>query len=88
MGQKKSATQFARHRGIPEADAQGSLRRKWGLSSFLRTTLCEWATKRSHQVYRLKGHTPAQALREALGIDTIPNIVPPEEVLEPLPTAA
>jgi transposase InsO family protein len=44
--------------------------------------------ERSHQGYRLKGRTPAQAWREALGIDTIPGIVPPEEVPEPLPTAA
>jgi hypothetical protein len=44
--------------------------------------------ERSHQGYRLKGPTPAQALKEALGIDNIPNIVPAEEVTEPLPTAA
>lgn len=30
--------------------------------------------KRSHQGYRLKGRTPAQALREALGIDDLPPL--------------
>jgi hypothetical protein len=32
--------------------------------------------KRTHQGYRLKGRTPAQALREALGCDELPPIVP------------
>lgn len=32
--------------------------------------------ERSHQGYRLKGRTPAQALREALGIDDLPPLVP------------
>jgi hypothetical protein len=44
--------------------------------------------ERSHQGYRLKGRTPVQALREALGVEQIPDIVPVEEVAEPLPTAA
>jgi transposase InsO family protein len=44
--------------------------------------------ERSHQGYRLKGRTPAQALMEALGVEEIPEIVPTEEVIEPLPTAA
>lgn len=44
--------------------------------------------ERSHQGYRLKGRTPVQALMEALGITEIPDIVPSEEVNEPLPTAA
>jgi len=44
--------------------------------------------ERSHQGYRLKGRTPVQALMEALGVDTIPDIIPSEEVTEPLPTAA
>ena len=44
--------------------------------------------ERSHQGYRLKGRNPAQALMEALGITEIPEIVPTEEVNEPLPTAA
>ena len=35
--------------------------------------------KRSHQGYRLKRRTPAQALREALGRKKLPPIVPKEE---------
>jgi len=35
--------------------------------------------KRSHQGYRLKGRTPAQALREALGRKKLPPIVPKED---------
>ena len=35
--------------------------------------------KRSHQGYRLKGRTPAQALCEALGRKRLPPIVPKEE---------
>jgi len=35
--------------------------------------------ERSHQGYRLKGRTPAQALREALGIKDLPPFVPAEE---------
>ena len=34
--------------------------------------------KRSHQGYRLKGRTPAQALRDALGRKKLPPIVPKE----------
>jgi len=30
--------------------------------------------ERSHQGYRLKGRTPAQALREALGRDDLPSL--------------
>lgn len=30
---------------------------------------------RSHQGYRLRGRTPAQALQEALGIEEIPPVV-------------
>ena len=30
--------------------------------------------ERSHQGYRLKGRTPAAALREALGVDQLPNL--------------
>jgi hypothetical protein len=44
--------------------------------------------ERSHQGYRLKGRTPVQALKETLSLDQIPDIVPTEEVNEPLPTAA
>jgi len=35
--------------------------------------------KRSHQGYRLKGRTPAQALREALGAEELPLFVPETE---------
>jgi hypothetical protein len=41
--------------------------------------LAYYNLERSHQGYRLKGRTPAQALREALGIDDLPAIVPIEE---------
>jgi transposase InsO family protein len=34
--------------------------------------------ERSHQGYRLKGRTPAEALREALGTEELPPIVPEE----------
>lgn len=44
--------------------------------------------ERSHQGYRLKGRAPVQALMKALGVSEIPDIVPAEEVNEPLPTAA
>ena len=44
--------------------------------------------ERSHQGYRLTGRTPVQALMEALGGDEIPDIIPAEEVIESLPTAA
>jgi transposase InsO family protein len=54
------------------------------LDAFLRY----YNLERSHQGYRLKGRTPVQALMEALGITEIPDIVPTEEVSEPLPTAA
>ncbi|WP_018233308.1 IS481 family transposase [Thioalkalivibrio thiocyanodenitrificans] len=35
--------------------------------------------RRSHQGYRLKGRTPAQALREALGTKKLPPIVPKDD---------
>ena len=35
--------------------------------------------ERSHQGYRLKGRTPAQALREALEIEELPPVAPEEE---------
>jgi hypothetical protein len=31
-------------------------------------------TRRTHQGYRLGGRTPAQALREALGLDALPSL--------------
>ena len=38
--------------------------------------LAYYNLERSHQGYRLKGRTPAQALREALGVEAIPPVVP------------
>lgn len=37
---------------------------------------------RSHQGYRLRGRIQAQALREALGIEELPPVVPEEESIE------
>ena len=45
--------------------------------------LAYYNLERSHQGYRLKGRTPAQALREALGIEELPAIVPVEEEATP-----
>ena len=46
--------------------------------------LAYYNLERSHQGYRLKGRTPAQALREALAIDDLPTVVPvPEEEASP-----
>lgn len=46
----------------------------------LDTFLRYYNLERSHQGYRLRGRTPAQALRESLQLDTLPPIVPePEE---------
>lgn len=45
----------------------------------LDTYLTFYNLKRSHQGYRLKGRTPAQALREALGKKKLPPIVPKED---------
>jgi len=41
--------------------------------------LAYYNLERSHQGYRLKGRTPAQALREALAIEELPAFVPAEE---------
>ena len=35
--------------------------------------------RRSHQGYRLKGKTPAQAVREALAIDELPPLFTPPD---------
>lgn len=35
--------------------------------------------ERSHQEYRLKGRTPAQALRDALGLTELPPVIPAAE---------
>ena len=42
---------------------------------------------RSHQGYRLRGRTPAQALREALGIEELPPVVPAAQETETLEAA-
>ena len=52
------------------------------LDAFLRF----YNLERSHQGYRLKGRTPAQALREALNIEVLPPVVP--EVDSEAPEAA
>jgi transposase InsO family protein len=44
--------------------------------------------ERSHQGYRLKGRTPVQALKDALGVEEIPEMFPIEENEAPLPNAA
>jgi transposase InsO family protein len=45
--------------------------------------------ERTHQGYRLQGRTPAQALREALGIEELPPIMPPKiEEVEEIPNEA
>ena len=41
--------------------------------------LAYYNLKRSHQGYCLKGRTPAQALREALGRKKLPPVVPIEQ---------
>ncbi|HEX5761479.1 MAG TPA: IS481 family transposase, partial [Thermoanaerobaculia bacterium] len=38
--------------------------------------------QRSHQGYRLQGRTPAQALREALGVAELPPLIPQETQME------
>ena len=38
--------------------------------------LAYYNLERSHQGYRLRGRTPAQALREALGLEELPPVVP------------
>lgn len=42
-------------------------------------SLAHYNLERAHQGYRLKGRTPAQALREALGREDLPPIVPPRD---------
>jgi transposase InsO family protein len=49
----------------------------------------EYNLRRSHQGYRLQGRTPAQALREALGVDELPPfVITEEEPIDSEPTAA
>jgi transposase InsO family protein len=46
--------------------------------------LAYYNLERSHQGYRLRGRTPAQALREALGVEELPPAVPiTEEFAQP-----
>ena len=59
-------------------------RRKWyetpeEIQRDLDEYLAYYNLERSHQGYRLKGRTPAQALREALGKKNLPPVVPTEE---------
>jgi transposase InsO family protein len=45
--------------------------------------------RRTHQGYRLQGRTPAQALRDALGVDELPPfVIEEEEPIDSEPTAA
>ena len=41
--------------------------------------LAHYNLERSHRDYRLQGRTPAQALREALGLEELPPVVPQSE---------
>lgn len=42
----------------------------------LDTFIAYYNLRRSHQGYRLNGRTPAQALRDALGVDELPPVIP------------
>ena len=42
----------------------------------LDTFINHYNLERTHQGYRLKGRTPAQALRDALGADELPPFMP------------
>jgi transposase InsO family protein len=49
----------------------------------------EYNLRRTHQGYRVQGRTPAQALREALGVEELPPFVlVEEEPIDSEPTAA
>ena len=49
----------------------------------------EYNLRRTHQGYRVQGRTPAQALREALGVEKLPPFVlAEEEPIDSEPTAA
>ena len=55
----------------------------------LDTFLDDYNLRRTHQGYRLQGRTPAQALRDALGVEELPPfIVASEEVYQADPPAA
>jgi len=44
--------------------------------------------ERSHQGYRLGGRTPAQAMREAMGLDSLPPVNPATQEADAVPSAA
>jgi transposase InsO family protein len=49
----------------------------------------EYNLRRTHQGYRVQGRTPAQALREALGVEELPPfVIAEEEPIDSEPTAA
>jgi transposase InsO family protein len=49
----------------------------------------EYNLRRTHQGYRVQGRTPAQALRDALGVDELPPfVIAEEEPIDSEPTAA
>ncbi len=49
----------------------------------------EYNLRRTHQGYRVQGRTPAQALREALGVENLPPfVIAEEEPIDSEPTAA
>lgn len=50
--------------------------------------LAYYNLERSHQGYRLKGKTPAQALREALGVEMLPDLTYTSTLGEPVAMAA
>jgi transposase InsO family protein len=55
----------------------------------LDTYLEEYNLRRTHQGYRVQGRTPAQALRDALGVEELPPFVlTEEEPIDSEPTAA
>ena len=44
--------------------------------------------ERTHQGYRLKGRTPAQALRDVLGVEELPPFIPDTSEEATVPNAA
>lgn len=54
-------------------------RTNWYVERDLDRFLAYYNLEHSHQGYRLKGRAPAQALREALGVEQLPLFVPDEE---------
>ena len=58
------------------------------LQTHLDTFLNYYNLERTHQGYRLKGRTPAQALRDALGIEELPPFIPDASEETTIPDAA